>query len=369
MKKYLLLLALPLALCFAACGDDDDKDGPKGSDHLVVVIDGNGKASNGAVFEAIDDQNFYLDYIKYTILGGHLVVSGYDEENFEGEAKIVAEIKYKGTTYKVEEIGNDDYYAFECCEKLTSVTIPNTVKSIGGYVFSGCKGLTSITIPESVTSIDFAAFRATGLKSVTIPKSVTIIEVDAFCGCQALTSMKVAEGNPQYDSRENCNAIIETATNTMIAACKTTVIPNTVTAIGRGAFQNFKWLKSFTIPESVTSIGMFAFQDCTELTSITIPNSVTSIGEKAFGYCESLTTITIPANVTSIGYEAFRKCANLNTLHFKGKTPPTSPGQDYLTSIFYDTGSYDGYPTAYVPKGTYDAYMKAFNYKVSVHEE
>ena len=171
MKKYLLLLALPLALCFAACGDDDDKDKPKehtetddkqdeGSDHLVVVIDENGKASNGAAFSAIDDVSFYLDYIQYTILNGHLVVSGYDKENFKGVAKIAAEITYNGKTYEVKEIGNEsnNFRPFSTCRILTSVTIPNTVTSIAKNAFYSCTGLTSITFPNSVTNIGPYAF-------------------------------------------------------------------------------------------------------------------------------------------------------------------------------------------------------------------
>ena len=207
--------------------------------------------------------------------------------------------------------------AFYGCTGLTSVTIGNSVTSIGGSAFSGCTGLTSISIPNSVTTIDFHAFYncskltkvtllsdaivsksysslfdnnigsifgsqvkeyilgnkvtsiggnafrgCTGLTSLTIPYSVTSIGVDAFRGCRGLTSMKVELGNIVYDSRDNCNAIIETKTNTLISGCQNTIIPN-----------------------SVTTIGNYAFWDCTGLTSVTIPNSVTSIGSDAFYRC------------------------------------------------------------------------------------
>ena len=151
--------------------------------------------------------------------------------------------------------------AFYDCT-LTSVTIPNSVISIGNYAFSGCTGLTSVTIPNSVTSIGYRAFyRCSGLTSVTIGNSVTSIGEYAFADCSALTSV---------------------------------TIPNSVTSIGNGAFSGCSGLTSVTIPNSVTSIGNYAFWGCTGLTSVTIPNSVTSIGEYAFYNCSGLTSIYVP---------------------------------------------------------------------------
>ena len=189
----------------------------------------------------------------------------------------------------VTSIGN---YAFYDCYGLTNIEIPNSVTNIGERAFYGCKGLTSITIPNSVTSIGYAAFGGcTGLTSVTIPNSVTSIGYAAFCNCKGLTNIIVESGNMYYDSRDNCNAIIETATNTLLAGCQKTIIPN-----------------------DVTSIGNYAFWGCTGLTSVEIPNSVTSIGNYAFTYCTGLTSVTIGNSVTSIGYDAFRDCTGLKTV-------------------------------------------------------
>ena len=301
-------------------------------------------------------------------------------------------------------------------ESLTSITIPNSVTSIGNYAFGACKGLTLVTIGNGVTSIGFNAFYScssmssiivesgnskydsrnncnaiinsatnalivgcqntlipnsvtsieslafslcSGLTSVTIPNSVTNVEGDAFWFCEGLTSIVVESGNSKYDSRNNCNAIIETATNTLIAGCQNTVIPNNLASIGNNAFNGCSGLTSVTIPDCVTSIGRYAFWYCKSLTSVKIGNSVTSIGTYAFCGCKGLTAITLPSSLTSIDYGAFGDCVNIKELYLEQSTPPSLGGDAFISS-----------PTAYIPCGTEYVYRNSkWNDYISEFEE
>lgn len=208
----------------------------------------------------------------------------------------------------VENIGED---AFGNCMELQNVTFGSRVTSIGNGAFSNCQGLKSVTIPDSVKSIeDTVFFNCQNLQNITIGNGATNISGYAFYGCFNLANIAVSPNNPKYDSRNNCNAIIETATNTLIAGCKNTTIPDGIICISEGAFQG-AGITNVIIPDSVTKIGSNTFAGCYNLTNITIGDSVTSIGDGAFRDCSQLTSITIPDNVTNIGEDAFTRCTGL----------------------------------------------------------
>jgi len=205
------------------------------------------------------------------------------------------EIVLKDSVRKIEQHAFDDF------------------KEISEERFEICNEImTSIVIPDSIIEICYSAFRdCKVLKSVFIPDSVIEISRHAFLDCKQIT---VDKNNPEYDSRNNCNAIIETETNTLIVGCSDTVIPDSVTEIGYEAFDNCISLKSIVIPDSVTKIGDLAFHWCTSLESIVLPDSVTEIGVDALGVCRSLTSIVIPDSVTKIGGCAFSYCISLKSV-------------------------------------------------------
>lgn len=308
-------------------------------------------------------------------------------------------------------------YAFYECEKLSTVALPSTTKDIGDWAFSGCTSLMTITgianienlgrytfnqtpwlnslpsgliyigkvaftykdpttmpkntkldIKAGTTSITAGAFSScSNLEAVSIPQSVSAIGIDAFGYCSNLNSISVSAANRHYDSRDNCNAIIHTSTNTLITGCNNTKIPSTVTAIGYDAFEGCSF-NTMIIPDNVDSLANDAFWSCRKLKSITIGKGVRIIGTNVFSYCSSLEDITvsasnpyfdsrdnckgivrkstntlivgctntvIPSSVKAIGQYAFRTCNNGNFFTY------TIPYQ--IESIGRYSFAYNGY--------------------------
>lgn len=191
--------------------------------------------------------------------------------------------------------------AFYYCTNLKRIHIPDNVTNISYSAFMGCSKLTDLILGNSVQSITSAMYGCKSLASITIPKSVTYIDGYNFNECDNLVSIIVEDGNPVYDSRDNCNAIIETATNTLIAGCNNTTIPNTVIRIGEGAFQ-LRWgLTEISFPESISQIDYAAFNGCFHLTDVysyvVDPNNIV-LGDAVFSdiveYNSHSTTLHVP---------------------------------------------------------------------------
>lgn len=259
--------------------------------------------------------DFVQDGIYYNILANGVEVTYKtmgECNNYTETVNIPATVTYLGTTYDVVSIGDAAFYG---CVGLKQVTIPNSVEYIGICAFDGCAWLESVSIPASVTSI----------------------REQAFNHCMNLQNMTVASGNTVYDSRNGCKAIVEKATNRLIAGCQKTIIPTSVTSIGANAFVGDVKRTYITIPNSVETIGANAFKECLllnrvtmgsslkvidnyafstniKLASVAIPNSVTHINDYAFSQCYNLEDVTFGNSLQEIGYSAFNGCESLTSL-------------------------------------------------------
>ena len=365
-----------------------------------------------------------VDGIKYTVLshdnstytgtvkvGTGSTPAGYEAVDLarSGEIVIPEKINVEDESYHVWEytVVEIDYMAFEGCYNITSVSIPRTVEKIGSLSFSHCPSLKSVSLSEGLTSIGARAFDNSGLTSLEIPASVEVIGSSLYgiCGnCPALERIFVREGNARYDSRNNCNAIIETTTNTLISGCKHTTVVDGIEAIGYRAFEGCSGLASVHIPASVKSIT-HSFSDISGLVSITvdnnnpvfdsrnncnaiistandplilgcenttIPDDIKVIGSSAFSGCSGLTSTEIPSGVIKIYSGAF-DCENLKTITCNCTTPP-SLNEGAFTYFYekYDpqwgttaVSSANIYNNAilYVPKGCVPKYKEAEEWK------
>ncbi|MCQ2084545.1 MAG: leucine-rich repeat protein, partial [archaeon] len=192
---------------------------------------------------------------------------------------------------------------FKSDGNLATVTLSN-IASIGEQAFYGCRNVTTIALPDTLKSIGPTAFRDTGLTSVTIPASVTSIGSYAFYGCKSLTTATI-----NGDITEIPTYIFDDCT-----ALATVVIPDSVTIIGSSAFQNTA-LTTFTTGPAVNSIGSSAFYGCRSLATVVISDSVERIEGYAFYDCPALTTITLGQKLKTINYDAFSYCNALVTVN------------------------------------------------------
>ena len=215
-------------------------------------------------------------------IGNYLIASG--------GGKIPSKIVVRKGTWTIAD------QAFLSVSSLKSVTIPDTVRSIGRRAFADCSGLTAIEFPKNVNRIG----------------------IGAFSMCKNLKSLSVASGNKTYFSKGNC--IINSKTKELVAGCKNSVIPSDkgITSIADLAFEGCLGLKSVKIPKSVTKIGAYAFCNCKKLSSVTLTSGLKSIGEYAFAGCAGLKSITVPKGISRISEGTFYRCSSLKNVVISG---------------------------------------------------
>ncbi len=405
MKKFFILMLLTVHSVSAWCYIPDyivDEN-----DIQYYVISKNDETKTGTVSIYDGGRVLWLNWeIVHRDVAGDIVIPAtisYIEDDDFG---------HESTTWTFSVIRIDDY-AFEGNAYITSIILPNTIESIGVECFKGCDKLTSVILNEGLKSISVGAFSYSGITTLTIPASVDNIKGYICDHCQNLGSLVVSSANPKYDSRNNCFAIIETATNTMKNACDNTYIPEGIFKIDYKAFYGCQLLTSLHIPASVRDIDQSAFCDCYTLTNITvdennpvydsrnncnaiivsandslivgcastvIPEDVKTIGV-AFNGCPALTSISIPREVKRIcqGINSYSddlygnriyygnfNCRNLRKVVMNSNTPPfVSYGafsavsmydnESKLVALSYSNAVYDE-GALYVPRGTTKKY-------------
>ena len=249
-----------------------------------------------------------------------------------------------------DEIGE---YAFKDCSRLTSLTLPVGITSIGYDAFAYCSGLTSLTLPAGITSIgEYAFYGCSGLTSLNLPAGITEIGESTFSDCSGLTSLTLPDGITSIGSRAfyGCSGLTSLT------------LPAGITSIGDDTFYGCSGLTSLTLPAGITSIGEYAFSGCSGLTSLNLPAGITSIDKYAFSGCSRLTSLTLPAGITSIGEFAFSYCSGLTSIYVYAEKVPR-------IGRYAFEGCASRKCTLYVPKGTYDNYrLSEFGYFENIVE-
>ncbi len=263
--------------------------------------------------------------------------------------------------------------AFEFVD-LSTIELPQSLQKIGHLAFCGMRNLQGITFPEGIESIGTYSFQGcTSITEVVIPASVTFFAGTAFMDCSNITSVIVSEDNVNYDSRNNCNAVIRKSDDVLLFGCQSTIIPSSVKGLQDQCFRGQRNLKEITLPEGITiipsnsfsncgnlesiifpstlnTIDGYAFYQCYKLKDMTIPNSVTTIGEMAFVECYGLASLTIPYSVATIGEKAFDWCNDLTSVTMENPVP---------IAICPETFSNCSNAILYVPYGSKSAYETA----------
>ncbi len=351
MKKLIISLLLLLHFSSVDCFAEEYKDP---ATNVIYTYDpaGNRAEVKQGTYVFDDSGEVFCDYSP-------------GSPDVKDDIVILDKFTIDGKEYIVDRIGDNAFIA----KRITSVVIPASVKSIGDRAFYYCSSLPDIVFPDGLTSIGMDAFEHCGLKNLSFPESLQAIGPSAFClcreletvslpaslkmidptaflGCDGLTNITVADGNPSFDSRDNCNAVIETSSNKLLLGCKGTHIPATVVSVGKTAFTFNQGMESIDIPGSVEEIGDSAFFACQKLKQVTLSEGLKVIGKDALSIT-GLSSVTIPSTVSVIGQRAFN-CNALSTITSLIREP--FEVQEIFGSLKRERA------TLYVPSGTKSKY-------------
>ena len=259
--------------------------------------------------------DFMVDGICYSIIGDNEVEVAKPDVKYAGEIMLPATVNQDGFIYQVTRIGNN---AFQGCNELTLIGIPEGVTSIGTYAFSGCSNLENVDFPNSLVSIEKYAFNmCSAFTSVHIPRNVAEIAYDAFSFCHYIKSYSCSSLNTHYRA---VDGVLFSKDMTMLmsypqaAPATTYAVPNTVTALQFHAFRDCDNLLNITIPESVTWLGAAVFARSDNLVSLVLPDGITHMGTGVFSACTSLSSLHLPASLDSILNGTFSNCHSLSEL-------------------------------------------------------
>lgn len=301
IATLVLCSTLTLTSCNELLGDSDNPSGsstkPSTTDNSEI-IEFKDSYLEGLLVQYFDKN---LDY-KLSKAEAAAVV---DIQKLLSENKYITSFDELQYFTRLKHIG---YKAFYNCDNLKSITIPGSVETIYSGAFTGCSSLENVTFLEGIQNIEESFYY---VKSVTIPSSVKKLRQRPFGS--KLESVTVAAGNTVYDSRDNCNCIIETTTNTIIMGSLNAFIPSGITKISSSAFEGIP-ITNIVIPTSVTSFGDAVFGGCLELKSISLPSNIKSLSNHMFGGCEALASIELPMSLQSIGMYTFSECKTLTSI-------------------------------------------------------
>lgn len=304
----------------------------------------NWKNWNIPVYWGVSEVTFVnLNGIDYVIENNQATISKIIKE--KEEFTIPNIINIKGKDYIVKTIGS---YSFSFTKNILKVTLNDNIEDIKMSAFESCENLKELLLSKNLINIERSAFyKCQNLINLSIPSKVTSIDVTAFGECINIENFSVDKDNRVYDSRNDCNAIIETKTNTLFKGCKNTILPNDIVKIGDYAFSYCINLLEITFPSNIKEIGRCAFMD-SGIINLTIPGTIETIDENAFYHCLNLGSVKVESGVKKIKTYAFGCCFSLYSAII-------SNGVEVIEKNIFDQCSYLQMLEVPITKEVYDS--------------